>query len=349
MGTFQTIMEVRKQYSTRRSYSNKEEALAALSQYLKDGEVPNTEFGILKDALNRFLRKDIEVYMDFLLDIMRNYKVNSTATRVDRVDQYISDIYYSTPDNLSAINTFEKKLNAIVKTKPHPELSKKHIDAAVADGRALIASWKGAAEGIANLSKMVIKSSVMRDRAKATAAKEMGRKFTDSSSLIKVLESHLNEYIEQAKIRSAEFVRDKLQVLSKSKWDLAKVAPKPKSSSDKAAQSKRDFYLNISKAVPKTSDMTQEEPVVPNRANIDAYITQAAKGAEMAYQDFVQKMITKIGKPVVKADLTGSIWTNAVITVETDDGETQKWSTKMIMNFSKYQKIFNQFPTRRMK
>jgi D-xylose transport system substrate-binding protein len=73
------------------------------------------------------------------------------------------------------------------------------------------------------------------------------------------------------------------------------------------------------------------------------------KGAEDAYRNFMEKMIQKIGKPVVGAKMTGSIWTNAVLTVTTEDNEEQVWHTQMILNFSKYQKMFNQFPSRRKK
>ena len=75
----------------------------------------------------------------------------------------------------------------------------------------------------------------------------------------------------------------------------------------------------------------------------------SVQGAEASYRDFMHKMITKIGKPVVNAKMTGNIWTSAVLTVNTNDGEEQVWNTKMILNFSKYQKMFNQFPSRRKK
>jgi len=82
---------------------------------------------------------------------------------------------------------------------------------------------------------------------------------------------------------------------------------------------------------------------------IDRYIEMNKQGAEDAYRNFMEKMIQKIGKPVVDAKMTGNIWTNAVLTVNTDDGEEQVWHTQMILNFSKYQKMFNQFPSRRKK
>jgi hypothetical protein len=87
----------------------------------------------------------------------------------------------------------------------------------------------------------------------------------------------------------------------------------------------------------------------PNPQGIARYVEMSVQGAEASYRDFMHKMITKIGKPVVNAKMTGNIWTSAVLTVNTNDGEEQVWNTKMILNFSKYQKMFNQFPSRRKK
>jgi hypothetical protein len=82
---------------------------------------------------------------------------------------------------------------------------------------------------------------------------------------------------------------------------------------------------------------------------INRYIELNVKGAEEAYRNFMAKMIQKIGRPVVDAKMTGNIWTNAVLHVTTNDGEKQTWNTQMILNISKYQKMFNQFPTRKVK
>lgn len=47
--------------------------------------------------------------------------------------------------------------------------------------------------------------------------------------------------------------------------------------------------------------------------------------------------------------MSGNIWTGTTLMVTTNDGEEQIWNTQMIINFSKYQKMFNQFPSRRKK
>jgi len=82
---------------------------------------------------------------------------------------------------------------------------------------------------------------------------------------------------------------------------------------------------------------------------VNRYVELSVKGAEESYRQFIRKMIAKIGKPVIDAKLTGNIWTNAKLEVTTSEGESKVWNTKMIINFSKYQQMFNQFPTRRAK
>jgi hypothetical protein len=114
-------------------------------------------------------------------------------------------------------------------------------------------------------------------------------------------------------------------------------------------QQARQVYQMLTK--PTQSHFGRDEPhtVAPDRSKIEHYVKLNVQGAEDAYRGFMQKMIEKIGKPVIDAKMTGSIWTNAVLTVTTDDGDQQVWSTKMIINFSKYNKMFNQFPSRRKK
>jgi hypothetical protein len=163
----------------------------------------------------------------------------------------------------------------------------------------------------------------------------------------------MNEYIAMAEKRSKDFVNDKLETLKNHGMDLNKVAPAPNSrmsqSEYKTAQAKRDVYRSITKST--KSSLSRDEPDIrePNKAMIDRYIEINKKGAEDAYRDFMEKMIQKIGKPVIDAKMTGRIWSNAVLTVTTDDNEQQVWHTQMILNFSKYQKMFNQFPSRRKK
>lgn len=49
---------------------------------------------------------------------------------------------------------------------------------------------------------------------------------------------------------------------------------------------------------------------------------------------------------MIEADMTGNPWHGSTLHVTCVDGEKQSWNTQMIINQSKYQKLFNQFPSR---
>ena len=162
----------------------------------------------------------------------------------------------------------------------------------------------------------------------------------------------MQEYKDMAEKRAREFINDKLEALKKVGWDINKVAPRPNSnygygSDYKTASAKRSLYTSIT--ISKSQRIGAPDIVEPNRPAIERYVKMNVQSAEDAYRGFMAKMIQKIGKPVVDAKMTGNIWTNAVLTVTTNDGEQQVWNTNMIINFSKYQTMFNQFPSRRKK
>jgi DNA modification methylase len=218
------------------------------------------------------------------------------------------------------------------------------IDAAVR----LYNRWNPVAEDLKDLKTKVVKVTQKRAEAKEVASKAMGKKFADSSSLIKIFESHLQEYKDMAEKRAKEFVNNRLEFLKKHDWDLDKAVPRTKNYNDyKEVENKRQILSALTKS--KSSMRRYGEPDIrePDHTKIDHYIQMNVRGAEDAYRSFMQKMIEKIGKPVIDAKMTGNIWTNAILTVTTNDGEQQVWSTKMILNFSKYQKMFTQFPSRR--
>ena len=78
-------------------------------------------------------------------------------------------------------------------------------------------------------------------------------------------------------------------------------------------------------------------------------VTDAKENAAASFERYVAKLNMKCGE-VVAAELSdGFIWNNSVLTVTKPDGEVEKWSTKMILNFSSLGTPFNQWPTRKMK
>ena len=100
----------------------------------------------------------------------------------------------------------------------------------------------------------------------------------------------------------------------------------------RAAQQKRALYISLNG--PKCAER---------------FIEAAKENAAAQYDAFVAKLNAKIG-PVTSAVLDGNhVWGYSNLTVVTEAGETQVWRTQTIINISKLGKVFNQYPTRRVK
>ena len=312
------------------------EIVAAVASHKKAGEIMNQTYKDLTDQSRRIFGGDTEHVRDIILKHIR---------AGDRTNE-LSDLYYSWPhDSFVSLNKAGKLLAKLKDPK---------FKDVVSAGNDVVKKWAPIAADLKDLKGKVVKATQKCAEAKAAAEKVMSSKKASSASLIKIFESHMNEYIAMAEKRAKDFVDDKLSVLKNADWDLNKVAPMPNSrtmgaTAYKSAQAKRDLYRSITKSTVSVSRPGEPDIREPNQAMIDRYIEMNKRGAEDAYRNFMEKMIQKIGKPVVDAKMTGNIWTNAILTVTTDDGEQQVWHTQMILNFSKYQKMFNQFPSRRKK
>ena len=312
------------------------EIVAAVAQHKKAGEILNPEYQDLVSQAKRIMRNS----EPDIISLVPNWR--------DDRNQDLMDLYYTSFDSFASHKKIEKLIAKVEKAN-NPNYKK-----VVAAVNQYLKDWKGIGEDIALLKGKVVKVSQKRAEAKAAAAKVLSKKKADSSALIKIFESHMNEYIAMAEKRAKDFVNDKLEVLKKHGYDLNKVAPSPNSrtmgsSEYKTAQAKRDLYRSITKSTASTLRPGEPDIREPRKEMIDRYIEMNKKGAEEAYENFMHKMMQKIGKPVVDANMKGNIWTNAILTVTTNDGEEQVWHTQMILNFSKYQKMFNQFPSRRKK
>lgn len=138
--------------------------------------------------------------------------------------------------------------------------------------------------------------------------------------------------------------------------DARKYAPYPSSGN-------RDYFLALHKyemisRITKAADENNYDNCMPNKplivvANqkgIDGYKDAVARDAAAQYDAYVAKLNMKIGE-VTAATLQnlGGVWYNSILTVTKTDGTQERWSTQCILNRSKHNKLFNQFPTRKMK
>jgi hypothetical protein len=325
-------------------YTTHKEIVDAIASHKKAGEIVNPVYQDLGSQARRVFGKDTDVGRSMIL------KVSHAGDAAGHPrDPDLTDLYYAWPhDSFQSLGKFEKALLKFEK------MNKQNMGPVIKAGKDILANWKPVAEDLKMLKGKVVKITAKREEAKQVAAKEMGVKFADSSSLIKVLESHLDEYKAMAKKQAKEFVEQRLEFLSKHDWDLNKAYP-PWRGGPGAEYQTRASRVSLLSSITKSKGSSytgrREEPDIrePDQQKIDRYIANSVADAEASYREFMHKMITKIGKPVVDAVMKGNIWDNAVLTVTTNDGEQQVWHTKMILNFSKYQRMFNQFPSRKKK
>ena len=115
------------------------------------------------------------------------------------------------------------------------------------------------------------------------------------------------------------------------------------------AHAKMSLFLHLT----KSRETNSNRPGSPSFADMSTtlcakFITEAKENAAVQYDAFVAKLNSKIGA-VTAAELTGNhVWGYSFLTVTKTTG-TEIWKTQMIINVSKLGKLFNQFPTRKVK
>lgn len=75
---------------------------------------------------------------------------------------------------------------------------------------------------------------------------------------------------------------------------------------------------------------------------------RAIASANAEVDSYLFKLAGKIGMEIKSAGTNGLIWDGAILDVTCVDGSRQSWRTKCIINCSVYNKLFNQWPTRRL-
>lgn len=83
---------------------------------------------------------------------------------------------------------------------------------------------------------------------------------------------------------------------------------------------------------------------------VERFIVQAKDMAALQYDEYVHKLVAKIGE-VESAELAQgqNLWAHSILSVTKAGGVVERWKTQQIVNVSKLGTIFNQWPTRKMK
>ncbi len=264
-----------------------------------------------------------------------NTYLNSLAPNpADRSENdTFQDLYYSKPDTIPSFKSFGKKLDKF-----------KGADRESPVFKAYLAAWESMKDRVAEVDAMkdgVVSATTQREVKKSAEVAKIQKYVKDNGALINVLNSNREEYKREAGDRAAKQYDYYAEVLKAAGYNLDVAAPIPESrigrEAYRAMQNKRDVLSRASGGTGK-----------PSEAFKARHVQQAILVAEASFDEWVAKMVQKIGKDVKSATMSGNPWTGSVLRVETVDGESQVWKTQMIINSSKYGKMFNQFPSRQM-
>lgn len=313
------------------------ELTAGINAALEAGEITKTEF------------KDL-----------RTYYINSFVDRAFSMviaDRYTNNgQYQSLPQELQwfdylrearLIGGYEKKVLKL-KSQNHPM---------VKDMLELINELRELQHVVEYLKTIEVSAVTKRETAKVKKAEEARiRNQTDIvyQTVLPLLKCAQDEA--EAQTRSeAERVEE---ILAKHGFDLEKVAPKAKSvyfngkknweatyEAHRKANIKRVFYQSFCEVESSTKDSTI---LKMSQEAIERKVEQSRCDAAFEFEAYVAKLNAKINDPVLQAELSqvAGVWFDSDLTVVTQNKGTQVWNTKVIVNFSKHGKAFNQFPTR---
>jgi len=162
-----------------------------------------------------------------------------------------------------------------------------------------------------------------------------------------------NDAILKAELHAVALIEKCRKELENAGNDLQLVAPYPKAgkvsrSEYFMAMSKRQLFQSLVTYRQGSRRVNEPEYVDITEDRIQRFMGVTKADASAQYDTFVAKLIGKIGE-ASEATLVGNhVWSFSVLKVITASG-TQNWKTQMIINVSKLGKLFNQFPTRKVK
>ncbi len=247
----------------------------------------------------------------------------------------------------------EPTINDVIQLKKKIETAKKYWPVnqpMIVRGEVFYNKYIKLAEAVKELKQYIVKTTTIRAAVKDVKEKERVIAFTDARTLVDVLNTYKETYKKRAEEEATKHIDYLLDELKKANWDLDVIAPLPDSikrfSSWGTDSAKRNLFTSITDQATSSVSFKYSGIRKKSASKRTKYINNAIANAAESYDNYVGKMVVKIGKPVVSATFTGDPWHGSLLTVVTSDGGKQVWNTKMILNYSKYGAMFNQFPSR---
>lgn len=284
-----------------------------MDERLQDGQVAKADWNDAKSTINRQMENKGRAAQKLYL-----------ANQELRDDPASQDLYYSSNAGLHSLNSVEKKANKC----PDSDFKTAILG--------MIEEYKPLRDRMEQLKPMIVTAVQQRDAVKTQQAVQRKAEEGSAAALVNALKENRQGYVDHAKkIAQIQITKWKSELEEKGGAEAFANPPFKLATTDPKAYERAKKAHDRAQWVDKMSE--------------DRWVQMAGKGAEDSYDAWTYKLVQKIGKPVVKADVNGDPWTGSVIQVETNDGENQAWKTQQIINTSKLGKQFYQFPTRRMK
>lgn len=169
------------------------------------------------------------------------------------------------------------------------------------------------------------------------------------------VEPLLSQAEDAAFMSATNIINKVMEDLESHGWDINACAPWPSSVGIRLGhpdyvgmKSKHTLYHSLVQLVSSTYQPGRPEIVKRDPDRQKRFIDEARRNAAFQYEAFIIKLENKIGGHS-DAILKGShIWDYSILEVTTPEG-IEYWKTHTIINVSKLGKIFNQYPTRKVK
>lgn len=187
---------------------------------------------------------------------------------------------------------------------------------------------------------------------------------TSTNPIAQALEPARLEAVARAEMETDFAIRRVLAKLADAGWDLDKVAPSPRNDYSRASYLAAKNYRGWVESLTERNQRAVEAWASANRCSSYSpsapsyvhrspererrFIDMAGEGASASFDGYVAKLIAKVGE-VASATYEGTLWWGSILTVTKLNGAVECWHTQQIINVSVLGKVFNQWPTRRMK
>ncbi|MGV0982346.1 MAG: hypothetical protein ACOYB0_08300 [Polynucleobacter sp.] len=120
---------------------------------------------------------------------------------------------------------------------------------------------------------------------------------------------------------------------------------------------RHDYFIQLARcklaqSVTESTSSMMDAPVIRDEARAESVLRRVAYDASIDFDAYVGKLTIKVGGEVAAAHLVGTtfaVWDYSILEVTHADGSVDRWKTTRIINCSKLGRLFNQYPTRKMK